>query len=259
MRHVILSALILSSLTSAITVVKATKSAMMIGLDKKKAFEMNEAVCAVRGDTKVACGRIGKITEKGAIVRLSVVKGQVEIGDEVIRLADRKTAAKAEMREAIRRENPVPKNSLGIGMIGGTGGGASYVFAILSYERALSKNFSLRIEPTYFVAPGDGFTLTALGAKVGASFDSVESFKGFWISVSGGYYSMVMTDSSGGAVTTAGVLVGTGLIGYRLKIGKTVGLSLGLGGQYLPLTAFSINPTPPSFLPVGTGSISLLF
>ncbi len=257
MHHIILGLLLTCATLQAITVAKASKNAMAIGSDPEKAYTLNEAVCAVRGDLKIACGRIAKITDNGAIVRLSVVKGQVEIGDEVIRMGERKTASKSQMKESMKRIEIAPKNALGGGIIGGTGGGASYVFAVMSYERTLSQKFSFRFEPTYFVAPGDGFTITALGAKIGLSYDSIEAFKGAWASVGVGYYSMVM--ETNGTKTHASVPVGTGLLGYRFRLGKIISLALGVGAQYLPLTDLNLLTPPSNVLPVGMGALAFVF
>lgn len=240
----------------AVSVAKVRHNAIAIRQDKNNPFRAHDPVCVVRGDTKIACGRVVKVTDKEAIVKLSVIKGTVEVGDEAIRLGGRKTAGAGESSMTMARKPTLAKNALGVGFLGGN----IYQYTILVYERALSNRWSLRVEPNYFVASAadNSYTISAIGAKIGFSFDSMEAFKGFWINVSGGYYNFTYTPTTGASSIFATV-VASGVLGYRFKLGALFSLGFGVGGQYMPFpTIQNIDPIPKSNI-IGIGSITYLF
>lgn len=241
-------------------VIQVSEKAMAVSHPSDRAFAVNDAVCAVQGDKKVACGRVAKVSPKGAIVRLSLVKGSAQKGDSVIRLGSRKAASTS--TEAVSKPLRKVKNTLGVGFMGGT----AYQYTIVFYERALGEKFSLRIEPTYFLAALSvdtsgsvaSYSSTTLGAKLGFSFHSMAPFQGFWINAGVGFYSFsIMTLTPGAeSIPNFGTVVASAMLGFRAKLGKLFSFGLSAGGQYLP---FSSSFGVAAFQPVGNANLSILF
>ncbi|MBI1861658.1 MAG: hypothetical protein HYR96_12140 [Deltaproteobacteria bacterium] len=230
---------LLGTLAHSAEVIQASKTAMAISQASDRPYRIDDAICVVRDNKKIACGRVAKATPKGAIVRLIVVKAEVKKGDEVIRVTSRGSAGTSS-------ETVTPptfsKNTFGGGFLYTP----AYSYTLIFYERALSSHFSVRIEPNYFSAASDNnsFTMAALGGKLGISFDSTEPFKGFWAGLAVGYYSFTYTPA--GTLTLGkqyfGALTGSLEVGWRFKLGKFIGLGIGVGAHYLPISSNLADP-----------------
>lgn len=241
-------------------VLQISEKAMAVSHPGDQPFKMDEAVCAVQQEKKIACGRVAKVSSKGAIVRLSVFRGTAHKGDSVIRLSSRKTASTSSTTEAVPK--PSGRNSFGGGFLGGT----AYQYTVLFYERAFSNKLSFRVEPTYFVASlavdngtsVDSYSSKTVGTKLGLNFYSLAPFQGFWINAGVGYYSFSITTLTAGASTIPnfGTVVASAMLGFRAKLGKPVSLGLCVGGQYLP---FSSSFGVAALLPVGNMDLSFVF
>jgi hypothetical protein len=218
-------------------VLKTAKNALAVSHPSDGRYEVDETVCVMHGNTRAACGKVAKVTNKGALVRLSSTNATPNKGDKVVRVGARKPSAANETTQRAQGTRALSgaANSIGAGF----NLGLAYQFPVFYYERAFGRRFGIRIEPTYFSASG-AVTLTAMGAKLGFSFHHKGPFEGLWLQAGAGYYSFNIstTDSLNATVTESlGVIVGTALAGYRFILGRMISLGIGCGIQYMPLAS----------------------
>ena len=254
----------LASFAHSAEVIQVSKTAMAVSQATDKPYRIDDALCVVRDNKKIACGRVTKATSGGAIVKLIVVKAEVKKGDQIIRVTTRGAAATSS--ETIQT-GPNAKNNFGGGYLYTPG----YSYTLLFYERAIGQHWSFRVEPNYFTAGADNnsFNMSAIGGKIGISFDSIEPFKGFFAGLAVGYYSFTYTPTGSVALEKQyfGAITGSFQVGWRFKLGKLFGLGLAAGGHFLPLISTLADPNTPGsvltpFSPFqvgGTLSLSALF
>ncbi|MCB9253719.1 MAG: hypothetical protein H6617_03470 [Bdellovibrionaceae bacterium] len=225
----------------ATRVLKANRKGMVIQQAKGVQWQMGDLACAVRKKRKIACGKVIQATSKRAVVAFTQVpKTAVQKGDRVLAANGN---AKTDQREpaATRGSSYGSAHDTREGrgdkfnITGGFNAGFTLFFPMLDIQFALSPSVALGLRPQFFRLTAATTSLTSFGGHLTFNYYSKKNYKGLWIQIGPGFYT-VAVEGLGSESTTA--FGGIATLGWRLRFKSGFNIGIGAGATFIsPITS----------------------
>jgi len=205
--------------------------------DSRK-WNVDETACVMRSGKQISCGKITKVSHKGAIVELDHAPEDLMVGETVQPRSNLRSPA-----AQITTERVYGGESYLFDISGGLALNYNFFYPLLHVQIALSPNVALGIEPIFYKAASATTALSGLGGYATLNIYSQNYFRGFWVQLAGGMLQLnaETTDATLTIPTdTAKTMIGMVTLGWRGYWDLGLNVGIGLGAQYIAQPEFQV-------------------
>lgn len=241
------------ALASQVLLVTKTQKLIAVSHEPDREWGLNDEICVYQDAREVACGRVVKVRDKAAIVRLDQKEASIAKGDSVrsrIMESNEKRENEFFLRSDVDPYEWFNLRNASIGM--------NWLSATFHLQQAIASNFSVGLEPVYILNQNAGNgKLEGMGILLTMNFYEDYMYNGFWAQAGGGWY--FINGILGDAREEVRSVVFSLTAGWRWRFANNLNAGVAFGAQYLLKSPAEFDLGFSGFLPSAVVDFGFVF
>jgi len=214
---------------SVVTQVLDNQLLVSVSQEKPTPWQLDDQVCFIRNQEKVACGLVVYAKEKVARVKVLDQKRAIRLADHVVSSQpDRLLASLTNGLDERAYKNP---QDLRYDMTSGLTTNLSSFIYFLHFQGFINGNVTLGFQPSLLRATDASNSLNAFGALFTVNYYGSGLYRGFWVYGASGLFAIPSSTGSFRETIYSPALIGG--VGWRANWALGFNIGMSVGGQYI--------------------------